>query len=51
MEHVIERTGKPHYEEMASLIGAALRNDCDAVTLRVWCSKQGLTRKRTPTKK
>jgi hypothetical protein len=49
MEHVYERTGKFHYEEMASLIGAALDSQVDAVALRMWCSKQGLTRpKRKP---
>jgi len=44
MEHVYERTGKFQYEEMASLISAALDSQVDAVALRMWCSKQGLTR-------
>jgi hypothetical protein len=44
MKHVYERTGKFHYEEMASLIGAALDSQFDAVALRKWCSKQGLTK-------
>jgi hypothetical protein len=45
MEHVVEQTAKPHYEEMAALIGAAEDSQIDAVALRMWCSKQGLTKK------
>lgn len=50
MEHVIDRTGKPHHEEMASLIGAARGSEFDVVALRMWCTKEGLTRKRTTRK-
>jgi hypothetical protein len=46
MEHVIERTGKFHYEEMASVIGAASGSQLDAVALRMYCSKQGITRQK-----
>ena len=49
MKHVYERTGKFHYEEMASLIGAALDSQFDAVALQMWCSKQGLTKPRRKT--
>jgi hypothetical protein len=49
MKHVYERTGKFHYEQMASLISAAMDSQIDAVALRMWCSKQGLTKpKRNP---
>jgi hypothetical protein len=46
MEHVIKRTGKFRYEELASLIGIARGSEYDAVALRMWCSKQRLTRPR-----
>jgi hypothetical protein len=53
LQHMLQATGRPHYEELAALIGAARGQDYDAVALRNWAKSRGLTkhRERQPAKK